>query len=258
MTDEPEPTCPCGNALPEETAPTRTVIASTVGLTGGGGDTEFCIQCTDEQQHLYALFHGREKFSFCGCGCPEDAYDLIRNILQLCPLYENWESGTSNGAKVQEILGGIDGTFYLVLYAIDSLDLIEHGGSIGGSWLTQKGEYYLPLMRKHKWDDIEEVGFPHDGEECPADCVHWVGAYREYQRNAILEARTQRAADPHEPIPSSDRRCGCSRTPREGWNVEEVTGRLAEKSAPGREVRLWLHSDCPHHGGIVRQIRKGR
>ena len=255
--DGTEPaTCPgCGAIVEESPSPVR---LTTVGsITGGGGGGElYCPVCEDELQHLHALFMGGGKFRFCGCGCPGDAYDLVRNILQLCPLYDNWETGTSNSAKVQEILGGIDGTFYLVLYAIDSLDLIEHGGSIGGSWLAEKGTHYLPLMAKHPFDAVSEAGLPHDGDDCPPDCRHWVASYPDYQRDAIIKAKKQQPPDPHEPIPSSDPRCHCSRTRRDGWGIKMITGKTAHRDAKDREARLWIHLDCPHHGGIARQLNR--
>lgn len=253
---EPVPVCACGDELPADASPVKMVSVSTAGVSGGSDRRPVCTQCEGEQEHLYALFHG-DKFSFCGCGCPEDAYDLVRNILQLCPLFENGESGRRNGTVVQETLGGIDGTFYLVLYAIDSLDLIEHGTSIGGSWLSGKGQHYLPLMSKHSWDAVEAAGLPHDGDECPADCLHWVASYPEYRREAILEYRAQQPPDPGHPIPGNDGRCKCSRTRKDGYSYYKVTGHPAKTPAKA-DAAVWIDLGCPHHGGLARQLQHAR
>jgi len=183
----------CGSIYEPAPVPdTHLVTARTAGVSGGTGEAPECPHCRDDCEHLYSLFCGStEGFGFCGCGSPEDAYDLVKAILGLAPFYQNWESGRSNGKMAQEVLGGHDGVWYFVLYAIDRTGLIEHGTSIGGSWLTTKGKHYLPLMQAHPWDSITAVGYPHDGEECPPSCRHWIASYDEWQRKAILEARSK-------------------------------------------------------------------
>ena len=66
-------------------------------------------------------------------------------------------------------------------------------------------------------------------------------------------ARDEGALDPTLPIPNDDSRCHCQLEPDgvpEG--MTEVVGCL-----PGQaRARVALHSDCPHHGGIARSIRR--
>lgn len=115
----------------------------------------------DEVSHLYQLLYARDQLGFCGCGCPEEAYALVRDILNLAPFYDNPEA-------IETLTG--KAAYYFVLYQLDRCDLIEHGGGIGGSWLTDRGKLYLPLLNAHSHDEIDECGFPHDGDDCPADC----------------------------------------------------------------------------------------
>lgn len=125
---------------------------------------------TDDLRHLYRLFYG--DIGMCGCGNPEDAYGLVRDILNLAPFYEHPE-------KVLDLISN-DGAYHLVLSMLSNAKLIEHGGGIGGSWLTEKGKHYRELIRRYEWDDIEEddngritpVGYPHDGKDCPPSCRH--------------------------------------------------------------------------------------
>jgi hypothetical protein len=130
----------------------------------------------DELQHLYKLFH--DDLRFCGCGNPEEAYALVRDLLTLAPFHQDWR-------KVAGRIGGNDGDdgpYYLILYMLDAAGLIEHGGSVGGSWLTAKGVHYLDLMKRHEWDDFDDAdghggsaGYPHEGKDCPPGCRHHHG-----------------------------------------------------------------------------------
>lgn len=249
--------CPaCGTPMVPESTAVRIVAAGSVTGSSPGLHGWSCPRCQDDLDHLYALFYGtRDGLGFCGCGSPEDAYELVRDLLALAPFYQGWETGRANHVKVRELLGGSDGVFYLVLYMLDRAALIEHGSGIGGAWLSTKGKHYLPLIQAHEWDDFEEAGFPHDGDECPADCRHWVGSHDEWQRERILAERAVQAPDPREPIPSDDPRCRCSRKPAKGGRVAAVTGHPTEGDT-GTEWRLWLDLGCPHHGGIVRELQK--
>ena len=74
-----------------------------------------------------------DEIKICGCGNPEDAVELVRQILNLCPLHTDrrWE-------KAKELIGS-SGAFHIVLSDLTEAQLMEHGGSIGGSWLTDRG-----------------------------------------------------------------------------------------------------------------------
>lgn len=124
-------------------------------------------------QHLYKLFY--DDLGICGCGNPEYAYALVRDLLALAPFHQH-------PGKIRERIGGPEpdpGTSHLVLSMLTTAGLIEHGGGIGGSWLTPKGTRYLELMKRHEWDDLDDtdgyggsVGYPHDGKDCPPACRH--------------------------------------------------------------------------------------
>lgn len=122
----------------------------------------------DEREHLYRLLFTRDGLRLCGCGDSEGAYDLVREILALTPFYDNRE-------KLEALCP--PAALHIVLSCLDGAGLIEHGGAIGGSWLTPKGSHYLDLMQRHELDDSEDVGLPHGGEDCAAmKCRHWKAA----------------------------------------------------------------------------------
>lgn len=127
----------------------------------------------DELQHLNSLVFDRDGLRFCGCGNPDEAYALVRDLLALAPFFDH-------RPEVRNRIGGGPGVEMLVLYSLDGAGLIEHGTGIGGSWLTPKGRHYLDLMQRHEWEEIEddEVFLQHDGQPCETvKCRHWLAAH---------------------------------------------------------------------------------
>lgn len=113
--------------------------------------------------HAYLLFYG--DLSLCGCGTPEDAYELVRDILTLIADDERgWPP------LVRTLLGG-PGVYHVVMSALDEAELVGHGMSIDGAWLTDKGRWYVAALRTiESWDAFEDVGYPHNGEACTDAC----------------------------------------------------------------------------------------
>lgn len=101
-----------------------------------------------------------EKLDFCGCGRPCDILYVIRNFLNAVKrktdrwelpdyekkhheYYELSEKEIKESLNVKKDDGVID-VFYNVL---NNCDVLEHGSSISGSWLT---EYGLELLNHLK------------------------------------------------------------------------------------------------------------
>lgn len=118
----------------------------------------------DELSHLHKLIF--QDLGLCGCGYPDEAYALVRDLLALAPYYEDgrWQ-------RAAELIGS-QGAQQIVLSMLDRAELLEHGSSVAGSWLTERGAHYLELMRRHRVDEVNEAGLPHEGEACPAECPH--------------------------------------------------------------------------------------
>lgn len=88
------------------------------------------------------------ELGFCGCGNPEDALGVIREYLSVLKVRHDTKDWSY--AKYQEGITAIigkgpmaDGLEMLVAYLCDDRKLSEHGGSVGGAWLTVKGESFL-------------------------------------------------------------------------------------------------------------------
>lgn len=99
---------------------------------------------------MHADFDGEEWDSFddvilrgylgvCGCGYPIDATNELYSILTKIKDGKQRQCCVKTGASM------------LMLYFLDKTEIIEHGSSVGGAWLTKKGEGLLEALNNiHK------------------------------------------------------------------------------------------------------------
>lgn len=97
--------------------------------------------------------------AFCGCGSPEDAFASLTKLLRIVS-QPQWLDGLK--AFVPD-----EGVQMLLLYQLDKLDLTEHGGSVYGSWLSEKGKEVLAALEVCEQNG--ESGFLLAGANC---CIH--------------------------------------------------------------------------------------
>lgn len=122
----------------------------------------------DVLSHLYVIFYDNAQgLGLCGCGNPESAYDLVRDLLGLMPLYED-----TRWKVAESLTGNVPGAHHIILGAMERAELIEHGSSLHGAWLTPKGEWCLAAMQTAEFDDLDQQGYPHDGNACTDTCWH--------------------------------------------------------------------------------------
>lgn len=117
--------------------------------------------------HVHQLFYG--DLAMCGCGTPEAAYELVRDILALIADHERgW-------APLVKTLIGNPGAYHLTMSALDEAGLLEHGSSLDSAWLTDKGRWYAAALRTiDTWDALEDSGYPHGLADCTEAC--WADA----------------------------------------------------------------------------------
>lgn len=97
----------------------------------------------------------------CGCGNPEDTYEAIRRYLHIRKLWHKNKNITWDGVKEQyktQLCIDVDndiehGVLQFMMYVLDHYDFTEHGSSIGGCWLTEKGEMLLTVL--DAWHEME-------------------------------------------------------------------------------------------------------
>jgi len=86
---------------------------------------------------------------FCGCGRPEDASKTLLRILELHPLYDH-------RAELEAWITD-EGVLELLLHTLDSFDLTEHGGTVGGAWLSAKGEAVRDALCREQADGFSAL-----------------------------------------------------------------------------------------------------
>ena len=118
-----------------------------------------------------------EKLKFCGCGRPEDTLLFIKNLLVI--IDEKWkqektmdnhhERYTMFQNKLREVFefenkqednthfsDTQEGIIQFVLYYLNEVDILEHGGSVGGSWLSEEGKNVLQILNKiTEWGELD-------------------------------------------------------------------------------------------------------
>jgi hypothetical protein len=107
---------------------------------------------------------------FCGCGNPTGA---TASLLRLLETFDHpFDDGREPPYKSLPKWIPDDGAMFLLVYWIDHLDLIEHGGGVLASWLTSKGKDLLEALRREKEDRFEALhgtycihGFDVEGSE---------------------------------------------------------------------------------------------
>jgi len=89
----------------------------------------------------------------CGCGIPEETNEVLRTTLNIQSSNCTWKerqkqfSDICNADMDNENYSGL---IQFVLYILNDKDILEHGGSVGGSWLSEKGKVYLDLLNLQK------------------------------------------------------------------------------------------------------------
>lgn len=108
--------------------------------------------------HLYQVLCA--DLPSCGCNDPQAAHKLVHDLVSLAPFYEN-----ERWRKAEQLVGS-EGAFQIVISALNDAELLEHGGSMGGSWLGKRGRWFLWAVEQVGGieglvEKLDGVGYPH-------------------------------------------------------------------------------------------------
>lgn len=116
-----------------------------------------------------------DHLHFCGCGHPFSTLLFIRDVLKAhaaiswavrgenpCGLpgdRPTYDEARDAFNKLLASEKGDDDTrlYYMTLYTLDAAGFTEHGGSVGGGWLTSTGEDFLTSLLALTDAEIDEV-----------------------------------------------------------------------------------------------------
>lgn len=79
----------------------------------------------------------------CGCGSVEQNLDFIRDCLRLCDLRGGSREMLPAVAIEQLVACRPDVAAEVLLHLFNNLELCEHGSTVRGSWLTEKGRFVI-------------------------------------------------------------------------------------------------------------------
>lgn len=87
-----------------------------------------------------AMYYAQAKL--CGCGDPEGVYRFMMDILST----DRDNSNILDFAEIESIIkNNTDIAAQFILHCMGNMDLIEHGGSVRGSWKTPRGEQFIEV-----------------------------------------------------------------------------------------------------------------
>ncbi len=101
---------------------------------------------------------GIQSLDFCGCGNPCEGYDALLDTLSSYSTGDRQKWAEARGGNWSGAGNGYD---FLILYFLNAHDMMEHGGSVGGSWLTKKGKAVKLFLEEWgtdpgEWPDMHE------------------------------------------------------------------------------------------------------
>lgn len=129
------------------------------------------ILTDDDLRHLYVVFYAR--LGMCGCGNPSAGIAFTASVLRhfAQPVQaQKW-------ADLEALCGSV-GVVQLITGLFEQANLVDHGTSIAYGWLTDMGKWAVEKLRAYPSDSaisvleqqLDEFGYPHDGEACKPEC----------------------------------------------------------------------------------------
>ena len=110
------------------------------------------------------------NLGWCGCGNPEAALDLLRDVLTILAMRSErphpWHAYLPRRAcweaswpLLDEMLdrGESPGLYWSYFYWLDDKGLTDHGGNASGCWLTDDGKALLEVLHSKTSDEL--LGF---------------------------------------------------------------------------------------------------
>lgn len=87
-----------------------------------------------------------DQLGLCGCGRPECIHKLIVDCAMMFDRDKNRWDGEAGVKGIEKIVKERpDYVAEFIAHFLDQKDLIEHGGSVYGSWLTERGKQFIEI-----------------------------------------------------------------------------------------------------------------
>jgi hypothetical protein len=124
-------------------------------LASNYGDTPFNEYEKDLLVEELDDYFWLEHLYLCGCGSPDDCKEMIKKYLSAMKEYTDSDTENCVEVKHKRLKEGFDVEYVyenplllFLSYVLDSHGFTEHGGSIGGAWITGLGRMYLDVLNE--------------------------------------------------------------------------------------------------------------
>ncbi|MGR9130754.1 hypothetical protein ACU8NX_18560 [Rhizobium leguminosarum] len=87
-----------------------------------------------------------DQLGFCGCGSPEEVHKFVCDCLGAFDR-EKQEPEWHDAIELikETVTNDPENAAYFIAYVLDTLNLTEHGGTVGGAWLSDRGKQFLEI-----------------------------------------------------------------------------------------------------------------
>jgi hypothetical protein len=92
-----------------------------------------CHYDTEQDVYHFAVL------GLCGCGRPDEAYNFVRDVLAKLDRRGDGPWINAEDAIALDIDANPKMAAHAILHLLANLNVMEHGGSVGGSWLNDMG-----------------------------------------------------------------------------------------------------------------------
>ena len=91
-----------------------------------------------------------EDLGMCGCGHVEDLQQFLVDLMIIQNGYKAGDFSYDEKAKSVKLLiqDNHEYAFEFILHVLNNAEFLEHGTSVGGSWLTDKGKSFIKLYEQ--------------------------------------------------------------------------------------------------------------
>ena len=104
-------------------------------------DGWFILPDGENCKDLESAINSYYGLNFCSCGSRDEVFEMILKVLNYChERFAEHNSGFPYDWLEKNIFHGDSIISLFVLYVLESLGITEHGSSVRGSWLTEKGK----------------------------------------------------------------------------------------------------------------------
>lgn len=107
---------------------------------------DFVKYFAEMQDEFEMMYHN--ELGMCGCGDPEGVKSFLHKLLLAHKKYRDNEYSKELSEERLDVIRDSDPSVILefIFHVLNEKGFVEHGGYVGNSWFTEKGERLIDLL----------------------------------------------------------------------------------------------------------------